>query len=385
VERDNFVSWLYNLIIPPGENLLVLGDFNFIRSHENRNKPGGDVHDMFLFNDIIGHLGLLELPIKGRAFTWSNMQKDPLLEQLDWFFTSSHWISVFPNTLVLSLAKTGSDHVPCVVNIDTDIPKASLFRFDNYWVDLPGFKECVTKSWGIGSHKKYSSAIVADKLKKLRAELKRWNVSLSKLKDLIQKCNSVILFLDTLEEQRSLYRVEFNFRAIVKSHLDELLLAECNYWKKRCTIRWMKQGEDNTKFFHAMATERYRRNSIAMLQDEEGNDVTDHQLMAGMFYKEYKARMGHSEPIFMQFDLANVLSPVDGLEELTRPFTKQEMDDVIKFMPVDRAPGPDGFNGLFLKKCWDVVKGDFYQLAADFYNENIQLSNINGSYITLVP
>jgi hypothetical protein len=107
--------------------------------------------------------------------------------------------------------------------------------------------------------------------------------------------------------------------------------------------------------------------------------------MAGMFYKEYKAKMGHSEPIFMQFDLDNILSPVAGLEDLTRPFTKQEMDDVIKFMPIDRAPGPDGFNGLFLKQCWNIVKSDFYQLAADFYNETIQLSNINGSYITLVP
>jgi hypothetical protein len=61
------------------------------------------------------------------------------------------------------------------------------------------------------------------------------------------------------------------------------------------------------------------------------------------------------------------------------------MYDVIKYMPVDMAPGPDGFNGLFLKQCWDIVKADFYELAADFYNENIQLSNINGSYITLVP
>jgi hypothetical protein len=83
VDRDNFVAWLYNLIIPLGENWLVLGDFNFVRSHENRNKPRGDVHDMFMFNDIIGHLGLLELPIKGCAYSWSNMQNDPLLEQLD--------------------------------------------------------------------------------------------------------------------------------------------------------------------------------------------------------------------------------------------------------------------------------------------------------------
>jgi hypothetical protein len=87
----------------------------------------------------------------------------------------------------------------------------------------------------------------------------------------------------------------------------------------------------------------------------------------------------------MQFDLATILTHVDGPEDLTRPFTKQEIYDVIKFMPVDRAPGPDGFNGLFLKQCWSIVQEDFYQLADDFYNETIQLSNINGSYIFLVP
>jgi hypothetical protein len=33
----------------------------------------------------------------------------------------------------------------------------------------------------------------------------------------------------------------------VKLHLDELMKAECGYWKKRCTVRWIKQGEENTK------------------------------------------------------------------------------------------------------------------------------------------
>jgi retron-type reverse transcriptase len=61
------------------------------------------------------------------------------------------------------------------------------------------------------------------------------------------------------------------------------------------------------------------------------------------------------------------------------------MDDVIKYMPADRAPGPDGFNGLFLKKCWPIIKAEFYNLAADFHSESVQLKNISGSYITLVP
>ena len=39
--RDNFVSWLYNLHIPMDDNWLLVGDFNFIRSLENRNLRGG--------------------------------------------------------------------------------------------------------------------------------------------------------------------------------------------------------------------------------------------------------------------------------------------------------------------------------------------------------
>jgi hypothetical protein len=91
--------------------------------------------------------------------------------------------------------------------------------------------------------------VLADKLKCLRYDLRKWHVSLSKLKGLIENCNKVILLLDELEEKRSLYRTEFNFRRIVKLHLEGLILAECKYWRKRCTIRRIKQGEDNKKKF----------------------------------------------------------------------------------------------------------------------------------------
>jgi hypothetical protein len=54
-------------------------------------------------------------------------------------------------------------------------------------------------------------------------------------------------------------------------------------------------------------------------------------------------------------------------------------------MPSDRAPGPDGFNGMFLKKCWPIIQDEFTKLAQDFQKGNLDLQNINGSYITLVP
>ena len=43
--RDDFVHWLYNLNIPDDELWLFMGDFNFIRSQQNRNLPGGNIND----------------------------------------------------------------------------------------------------------------------------------------------------------------------------------------------------------------------------------------------------------------------------------------------------------------------------------------------------
>jgi hypothetical protein len=82
---------------------------------------------MNLFTSIISNLGILEIPLKGRNFTWSNMQSDPLLVQLDWCFTSANWTTSFPNTLLIPLAKTTSDHIPCVAYIGTSIPNACIF------------------------------------------------------------------------------------------------------------------------------------------------------------------------------------------------------------------------------------------------------------------
>ena len=54
-------------------------------------------------------------------------------------------------------------------------------------------------------------------------------------------------------------------------------------------------------------------------------------------------------------------------------------------MPVDKAPGPDGFNGQFLKSCWHIIKQDIYLLCKDFHEGKLNLESINTGYITLIP
>ena len=298
---------------------------------------------MLLFNDIIRSQQLTELPIKGSSFTWSNMQSDPLLEQLDWFFTSLHWSSNYPNTVGNPQGKSTSDHTPCVVSIQTSLPACKLFRFENHWTTRSGFIEAVQNSWSKPTYKKNSAANLNANLKRLRYDLKLWSRNISRLKICIENCNKALLELDNIEDHRGLTIPEDNFWRIIKIHLLNLLDYQREYWKKRCTIRWTKFEDENTKFFHAMATDRYRRNSISQLTLPDGSQVHSHVDKEKVIFESFTPVMG--------FDLPNLLTSVDGLDCLTVPFTKEEIDKVVKEMPSDKAPGPDGFNGQFLKSC----------------------------------
>jgi hypothetical protein len=41
-----------------------------------------DNHNMMHFNEAISSLALVEIPLKGRSYTWSNMQQAPLIEKI---------------------------------------------------------------------------------------------------------------------------------------------------------------------------------------------------------------------------------------------------------------------------------------------------------------
>jgi hypothetical protein len=151
------------------------------------------------------------------------MQQDPLLEKLDWFFTSASWTASYPSSFVYPLVKPTSDHVPCVVAIGTKIPRAKIFRFENYWLHHSTFKEVVQKAWNIPVNFPDSAKRVNAKFKNLRRSLKLWAKNLTCLKQNIAKVNDTIELLDILEEYRHLTLEERNLRDLLKSHLLKIL------------------------------------------------------------------------------------------------------------------------------------------------------------------
>jgi hypothetical protein len=252
-----------------------------------------------------------------------------------------------------------------MVQIDTSIPKAQLFRFENYWVDQSGFMDVVSSVWSSEVHATSSVTRVGAKKKLLRRVLKRWAMGLSKLKEQIKCCNYVLAVMDKIEENRFLVVQERNFRRILKKHILMLLKAQKEYWRKRYTVRSSKLGDESTKFFHAVATKRFRFNTITSLDTLDGRLLSSHAEKAAHLWDEYKNILGSSVQPTMRFNLQELVQSHD-LQSIAEPFSKEDIDKVISAMPNDKPPGPDGFNGLFLKKCWHIIKEDFYKLCFDF-------------------
>lgn len=382
--RAPFFNWFRHMHIPAGSDWIILGDFNLIRKNKDRNMPGGDLTNIFNFNAAISQLGITEIVLEGRKFTWSTMRPSPLLEKLDWVFTSGSWALNYPSTSVKALDMIPSDHCPCIVSISTQIPRNKTFRFENHWLKHSEFQNILSQSWNdiVITDK---ARLITAKLKRLRKKLREWHASMASLKTLIVNVRETILFLEILVDYRDLGLFEWNFKKLLERHLLNLLDKQRQYWQQRGNVNWVKLGDASTHFFHANATIRHRNNLITELVTGENITVNWHSEKELLLWEEYKHRLGENDFRGFIVNINELIQRNGNLQHLEAPFSNEEIDRIIKGLPNFKSPGPDGFNNEFLKGSWATIKQDFYELCYNFHNNNCCLQSINSSYITLIP
>ena len=96
--------------------MVVGGDFNLIRSEEDKNNNLVNFPRMQMFNDCIADMGLRELDRVGAKFTWTNRQADPTRSVLDRVFISPEWDIHYPLVSLRVITRIGSGHVPLVLS-----------------------------------------------------------------------------------------------------------------------------------------------------------------------------------------------------------------------------------------------------------------------------
>ena len=85
--------------------------------------------------------------------------------------------------------------------------------------------------------------------------------------------------MELLEEHRDLSLEEWNFMNLLNDRLISLFL---NIMETKGHSKWVKFGDEGTKFFHANATIRSRHNFITTLHDNDGNPKSRHSEKASI-------------------------------------------------------------------------------------------------------
>jgi len=103
--------------------------------------------------------------------------------------------------------------------------------------------------------------------------------------------------------------------------MTHLLVQEDLYWRQRAKTHWYKDGDLNTKKFHAAATTRKKVNRISSLQTDDGVRVTDDTRLAKVakdyFHELFQVKDSVRTPVL------NALRQVvtkENNDKLTTPF-----------------------------------------------------------------
>ena len=186
---------------------------------------------------------------------------------------------------------------------------------------------------------------------------------------------TMLLELERAQGRRNLTSEELEFKKSIKSKLVGMAVIQKSKAKQHSRLTWIRHGDTNSRLFHICANARRKQNFISAIQDGDRIAVSqsDKDNVAFQFFSQ---SIGTPKPRSLALNWEALGYEQFDLDSLDSPFTEQEISLVIKEMPSMKAPGPDGFIGLFYKKCWNVIKYDLMEAVQAFYNHRTSKLNL---------
>lgn len=168
---------------------------------------------------------------------------------------TSDWHSIYPNACLKNILAATSDHSPILLHYDPGNRsfRNRRFKFENIWLQEPDLDEVVCMGLSRGDPNSMLS-----KLECCADELSHWGARIRKrYREEIENCKTNMESLHDKFDQESVQ--QFNH---LKEQLVDLILQEERFWKQRAKAHWLKDGDRNSKKFHAAATSRKKVNTI---------------------------------------------------------------------------------------------------------------------------
>ncbi|XP_075674939.1 uncharacterized protein LOC142644147 [Castanea sativa] len=302
------LKYLQTFVVGPW---VVIGDFNaYLHASEKESARQSQFSQIEAFREALSSGQLNDLGFKGYPYTWSNKRPGEA------------------NTKI---------------RLDRDI---------------------IQEAWGKAGVDRDGLGAVQEKIKACGVDLMAWGSPITNPDTIALK--ETQMQLDRLNEAELTEASKAEFLSLSK-RMDELLQKQEIYWAQRSRINWMKHGDRNTKFFHAKASQRQRKNYINGIRNSQGIWVENLEevveVESDYFDNLFQEGVGDQMEACLDAVESRVID--DMQEFLSTQFTAEEVQVALFQMGPTKAPGPDA--------------------VLDFLNNGNMLPDINHTNIVLIP
>ncbi|KAJ9536728.1 hypothetical protein OSB04_un000113 [Centaurea solstitialis] len=368
----------------------ILGDFNaMLFPHDALGGISRRNSAMASFFACVEDIEVFDANYSGIQFTWCQKpaEEGGLRRKLDRVLVNSEFVGSFPDSNARFFPRGVSDHSPAMLSFKSGLCLGGRpFKFDNFLVDHPLFLQTVSSVWSKVVEGTFMFR-VTKKLKALKSPLRKLRglygnlpkrvadlkheLDVDQLACDMDPCNE-----DLIEDLTAL-RVAY---LTASKDLEVSLL-------QRAKIKWMRDGDANTKFFHHAVRERRHLNQVQSIAKVDGTFVYD-DLVLDAFVDHFKSFMGtvddHVNPLVPIGSFMNQLSPSIALD-MIRPITDEEIRLAMFGIGNDKAPGSDGFSSKFFKATWGIVGSDISVAIHNFFYRGHILKELNHTLLCMLP
>ncbi|KAL2905738.1 hypothetical protein RDABS01_004448, partial [Bienertia sinuspersici] len=311
----------------------------------------------------------------GCFYTWTNKQSASarVFSKIDRVMANLAWTDCFPAGKAHFLPEGISDHCPMIITADEkDGQGKKPFKYFSMWVNAPDYKERIKRVWS----KEITGTLmfqVVQKLKEVKKELKELNnKSFNGIQARTEEAYSALI-----NAQKALHQDPGNAdlaKIEKEAAQDYNKKNKCfsQFLRQKAKIRWIQEGDANTRLFHRSLKAQRLRSNIHAIQDLNGNNCNSPGQIANAFSQFYMNLIGSPGMINRMHVEQHIVNEgptlrADQQEEIMKAFTVQEVKAAMFSIDGDKAPGPDGFSASFFKENWNIVGPLISEAVLEFF------------------
>ncbi|XP_019252901.1 PREDICTED: uncharacterized protein LOC109231716 [Nicotiana attenuata] len=289
--------------------------------------------------------------------------------------------------MVRHLARTGSDHRPLLVkSYNSQHNGIKYFKFLDFWSDQPDFLQLVEEVW----HTQITGNPMwklQQKLKLLSRKLTHWSKEV--IGNVFDQVNIWEAKMQELEELDLLNNNAPSREELNKGHVEYIrwMGMQDTLLKQKAKSRWFEDGDSNTTYFHSVIRDRRRKLQLHRIKNHRDNWIQgeDNIAKAAVHHFQHLFNLYHD---FRDQDILNYI-PSCIIEEdnanLSAIPEYEEIKEHVFSMSSSSSAGPDGYNGTFYHKCWNIIKDDVQDFVQDFFNGRRLTKFYSHTCLVLIP